>query len=720
MVERKTLRSHPAGCALFGQRRDPPSSRHQAAPPRRGHRRARARATPSARGAVAVARAGRQAGVRDLFGVARRKRSGDLGISRAAGRRAHLRFRLADRARLRPRPADPAGRRRPRRHVLCRAREARLIRTHTHVMTDPVSRSRGRPRDDARVEVLLFFAFALLLLGIGIGLRDPWPADEPRFALAAREMLAGGQWLFPHRGVELYSDKPPLFMWLEAVAYLVTGGWRGAFLLPSLAAGLGTLALVYGFARRTWNHRAGLLAAGTVLVSFGFTFQTRTAHIDAVEVFWLTLACVGLLRHFLTGPAWWWYLAGCLAAGLGVITKGVGVLALLLFVPYVFARTRGWRHLAPVRAGDGRWWLGPAAFLFPVLAWALPMLWFALRVHAGDPAYAHYAHDILLGQTVSRYAEPAHHLHAWWFYLPVIAFEWLPLSLALPWAIPAWVRDLRGGDARILLPLAWVVLVVLFFTLSGGKRDVYILPALPLTAIALAPLLPDIVRRASFRWALWLLALLLAAAILLAGIGMRQGRLHALDRLSATALGASPAPLIAMTLGIGAAGVLSALIARPRFVLAAWIACPLVLWGAWGLVGYPLLNGYSSARGVMARTAGLVPPGDPIALVAWKEQNLLMLDALGRTTVDYGFHLPWHLQLQRALAWQARDPAHRWIFAPGDVLSPCVRADRAFHVGRANRSEWYLFGRDAVVAGCTPPAAIDRGQFGAYDPDAGE
>src|SRR5579875_3594774 len=210
MVERKTLRSHPAGCALFGQRRDPPSSRHQAAPPRRGHRRARARATPSARGAVAV--------------------------SRAAGRRAHLRFRLADRARLRPRPADPAGRRRPRRHVLCRAREARLIRTHTHVMTDPVSRSRGRPRDDARVEVLLFFAFALLLLGIGIGLRDPWPADEPRFALAAREMLAGGQWLFPHRGVELYSDKPPLFMWLEAVAYLVTGGWRGAFLLPSLAA----------------------------------------------------------------------------------------------------------------------------------------------------------------------------------------------------------------------------------------------------------------------------------------------------------------------------------------------------------------------------------------------------------------------------------------------------------------------------------------------------
>ena len=26
-------------------------------------------------------------------------------------------------------------------------------------------------------------ALALLVLGIGIGLRDPWPADEPRFVL---------------------------------------------------------------------------------------------------------------------------------------------------------------------------------------------------------------------------------------------------------------------------------------------------------------------------------------------------------------------------------------------------------------------------------------------------------------------------------------------------------------------------------------------------------
>jgi 4-amino-4-deoxy-L-arabinose transferase-like glycosyltransferase len=569
--------------------------------------------------------------------------------------------------------------------------------------------------DGERVQLALLFVFALLLLGLGLGLRDPWPSDEPRFALVAREMLASGQWLFPHRGVELYSDKPPVFMWLEACAYFVTGGWRGWFLLPSLLAGLGTLALVYDFVRRQWrNHRAGWLAATAVLVSFDFTFQMRGAQIDGVETVWFTLAMYGLLRHLLLGPAWRWYAMGLLAAGLGVITKGVGVLALLVFVPFWFARWRGWNNLLPIQGRDARWWLA-LLFLVPILGWALPMLWSALHVHAGDPAYARYAHDILLGQTLSRYAEPRHHIHPWWFYVPVIAFEWLPLSLAIPWAIPGWSRALRAKDARTLLPLAWVVLVVIFFSLSGGKRDVYILPALPITAIALAPLLPDIVQRVAFRWVLWALTLLLALVLLAAGIGMHGGHLHELHALAAAALDGSPQPLIAMITGIGVAGVLIALIARPRHALLAWPAFALAAWGTWGLVAYPLLNGYSSSRAVMARTADLVPAGDPVALVAWKEQNLLMLDMLGRKTANFGFKLAWHEQLRQALAWQAGDPAHRWIFAYGKVLAPCVRKAGAIHVGHANRREWYLFIRSAVVPGCVPPRSDDAGQFGAYE-----
>ncbi|HLI16754.1 MAG TPA: glycosyltransferase family 39 protein [Rhodanobacteraceae bacterium] len=581
--------------------------------------------------------------------------------------------------------------------------------------TEPTSDTR-HSFEDERVQLALLFAFAVLLLGLGIGLRDPWPSDEPRFALVAREMLASGHWLFPHRGIELYSDKPPMFMWLEACAYVITHGWRGWFLLPSLLAGLGTIALVYDFVRRQWSHHAALIAAAAVLVSFDFTYQMRAAQIDGVEVFWIMLAVYGLLRHLLLGPAWRWYAIGFLAAGLGVITKGVGVLALLVFLPFWFARGRGWNHVLPAQHWEPRWWLA-LLFFVPILGWALPMLWFTLHVHAGDAAYARYAHDILLGQTVSRYAEPAHHIHPWWSYVPVIVFEWLPLSLAIYWAIPGWIRHFRARDARTLLPLAWVVLVVIFFSASGGKRDVYILPALPVTALALAPLLPGILRSAPFRGALWGLTLLLALVLLTSGIGMHAGHLHKLTALATSALDGSPQPLIGMILGIGAAGVVIALAARPRHAAWGWCAFALVAWGTWGLVGYPLLNGYSSSRTVMERTASLVPRDDTIALVAWKEQNLLMLDVLGRNTVNFGYRLAWHDQLREALQWQAADPAHRWIFAYGKVLAPCVRIRDAIHAGHANRREWYLFNRSAVVPGCIPPRSDDAGQFGAYEPD---
>ena len=42
--------------------------------------------------------------------------------------------------------------------------------------------------DAQRRELFWFFAVALLVLGAGIGLRAPWPADEPRFVLVAKQM----------------------------------------------------------------------------------------------------------------------------------------------------------------------------------------------------------------------------------------------------------------------------------------------------------------------------------------------------------------------------------------------------------------------------------------------------------------------------------------------------------------------------------------------------
>src|SRR5688572_26845691 len=139
-------------------------------------------------------------------------------------------------------------------------------------------------------DLMWILGLGLLLIAAGLGLRDPWPADEPRFAVIARDMVLSGNWLFPQVGGDLYADKPPMFMWLIAAGYKFTGSLRLAFLLPSLLASLGTLALVYDLGRRLWNREAGRWAALALLFAVQFTLQAKRAQIDMVLVFLTTLS----------------------------------------------------------------------------------------------------------------------------------------------------------------------------------------------------------------------------------------------------------------------------------------------------------------------------------------------------------------------------------------------------------------------------------------------
>ena len=552
------------------------------------------------------------------------------------------------------------------------------------VPSNPVSRRRR--------ELLWFGLFVLWLLAIGLGLRDPWPSDEPRFALVARWMVEHGQWLFPHRGNELYPDKPPMFMWLQALTYLATGCWRVAFLLPSLVSGLVTTALVYDLARRLWNHRIGVYAALLLATTLHFTYQFRNAQIDPVLVGWVTLANYGLLRHLLLGPNWRWFWFGCFFAGVGVITKGVGILALLMLLPYAFARRRDWRLLA-MPVGAWRWAAGVVAFLLPVLAWLLPML--ATAYFDGSAEHAKYVRDILFGQTVQRYTNPDGHIHGPLYFPGVILGDWLPFSLALPWAIPAWWRRIKRHDARVLLPLAWVLLVVMFFSFSPGKRDVYILPALPMAVLALAPLLPGLLRKDGPRRALCLLLLGFGVLLVLAA-GMALWRHPAW----ATNLEASLDPRIWWLLGaIGLTALLVVALMRVRRAPLGWLVFAAATWSLYGLWGYPLMNDARSARGVMHAARDAAGPDATLGLVAWKEQNLLMAEG---PTVEFGFLRPWPQQFADAVAWLHADSAHRRLFVQDAAMGDCVLRGRAIDLGRANRRDWWLLGADALVPGCVP------------------
>ena len=217
-------------------------------------------------------------------------------------------------------------------------------------------------------------------------------------------------------------------------------------------------------------------AAIAVLAALQFVYQGKRAQIDPTLVLFTTLSLYGLCRHLLLGPQWRWFWLGCFAAGLGVILKGVGFLPLLALLPFAAMRRRRWTgEVAAERGAGWRWALAALAFLAAIALWFVPMLVAALA--EGDPAHRAYLDNILFKQTATRYAEAWHHHQPAWYFLGVIAVFWLPFSLALPWLARPWLAAWRARDARVWLPLAWGLLVLVFFSSSPGKRDMYILGA---------------------------------------------------------------------------------------------------------------------------------------------------------------------------------------------------------------------------------------------------
>ncbi|MBV8156227.1 MAG: glycosyltransferase family 39 protein [Dyella sp.] len=564
-----------------------------------------------------------------------------------------------------------------------------------------------------RRQFWLLLLIALVVIGAGIGLRDPWPSDEPRFALAAKQMVESGDWLFPHRGSELYSDKPPMLFWLEAASYTVIGNWRIAFLLPSLLAALGCLLCVYDLGRRLWNRQVGLYAASALLITFQFVYQTKRAQIDPLVMFYITAANWGLLVHLLKGPNWRAFWFGCFCAGLGVITKGVGVLALLMLVPYLVASFGHWNGVA--RMGAGAWWrwaLGLVALLAAMALWLVPML-LGAKAHANDPAYAAYVNDILFHQTAGRYGKSWDHHHPVTYYVPIVLFTWLPLSLTYPGTLPRWWRALKAKDARILLPLGWIVLLLVFFSIPKGKRDVYIMPALPMLALVTAPYLGELLQKRWLRIAgLAFIGVMGAAMLGVGGAALVAHPKFASEFATARGFEDGGRALWWMAATLGAVLLLLVAVLRERRAVTAVAAGMAAMWLVLGFWAYPILNDSSSAAGVMQEVRDRLPAGDQLGMVAWKEQNLLMLN---RPAVDFGFTQPWHDQYAAGVKWQAQDPAHRWLFVLDPVMGQCVDRSKAVSLGHANRREWWMFKADAVVPGCQPDESVDRLPAAAID-----
>lgn len=342
---------------------------------------------------------------------------------------------------------------------------------------------------------LAVLALAGLLFFLRLGDRALW-GPEGRWAEITREMRLTGNYFWPTINGTVYYDKPLLSYWLVTGASFLTGSLDElATRLPSAVAGLLGVALLMLLTRRLYDLRIAVAAGLILATSYSYALFSRTASAD-VETVAGVLAALVLFLHNTEQQKGWWVAAFWLVMALTSLTKGLLGFALPLLVVGIYSiLADGWREFlkglsASKVAGRLGWLTRQCGWLFQwrtlpaavvaLAAYFLPFVFSYEQAHSNIGVYE------VFHENVTGFFTPFDHQEPFYFYLYRIFELMAPWSVFLPAALIQMHSVSREKSDRFILVYFWATFI--FFTLSGSRRDYYLLPVLPAAAVLIARL----------------------------------------------------------------------------------------------------------------------------------------------------------------------------------------------------------------------------------------
>lgn len=536
---------------------------------------------------------------------------------------------------------------------------------------------------------------AAVLFVPGLGLRDLWNPDEARYAEVAREMTETGSWAVPRLNGEVYSHKPPLFFWAIAASGAVTGGLSEADArIPSALGAMGSIVLVFLLGRRFFGRRGAWLSAAVFATCFKVLWQGRFGQIDMLLTFWVTLGLWLWVEGYARNEPrlYWGFFA---VTGLATLTKGpVGLLPPLLSIVAFLLLVGKRDELRKLKVGRGL-----LLWAAVVLAWLVPAGW------VGGTAYLE---QIVFKQNVTRYADPWHHFQPWYYYLTVIPVDFFPWSFFLPTGL--WLAAKRLGrrfrhpetpaEKGLLFALCWVVVTIVFFSLSPAKRSVYVLTCYPALALLVGAALDHALNRwpRHRRWVAWpfglLAAFLAALAVAVPVVGP--------DRLQRE-LSVLGGPFLGIVSGIFGVLALASLWgwwqSRRGRVLgaAAGLAAGMAVFQlALGLYLLPRLDIFKSARGLSQELVERLEPGQGYGIFRRFDAGFIFYTGRFQDELD----------TPEKFRAYAQRPERVWILVQRDELRRLDDPPRLWEVARdADAVDGYLLMTNRPPSPATPPTS---------------
>ena len=504
------------------------------------------------------------------------------------------------------------------------------------------------------LEAAVATAVCAFLFFFGLGAFGLVGADEPRYAQISREMLARHDAIVPTLNGAPWLEKPAFLFWKVMASYRVLGVEDWAARVPAAFHATALVLVIFFFMRR-FRPGSELDTALIAASSAGVVGFARAASTDMPLTASFGVAML----------AWWawrqngrklWLAVFCILLGVGALAKGpvAPALAVLIVAAYAALHRDARIFLRSL------WLPGLALFAVTVLPWYIAI---QIKVPAFFRVFFIEHNLERFGTNLYRHSQPV------WYYLAVFLLATLPWTFFLAPALAGaarefWKRLRTGGsgmdevsavppkplqldappasdasaepatpipDDLTVFLFVWIVVPIVFFSISRSKLPGYILPAIPPAALLAGDYIS---RRSVFSRIQVMLHSLLCGAIMAVALLVPWRLLR------------EPVPdrtrnLIAVISGVIAVTVLLMVRKRGRRLLYLATLTPVVLAMAFLLkTAAPMLDGALSERalsgGIADRLRQLgVPERTPVAVFNVKREVAYGLDFYRNQPIHY-------------------------------------------------------------------------------------
>lgn len=335
------------------------------------------------------------------------------------------------------------------------------------------------------LQLLVVLPVCGFLFFFGLGTFGLVGADEPRYAQIGREMLVRHDWIVPTINGQPWLEKPVLLYWREMIAYSIFGVHDWAARVPSAIFAAGLVIAILFFMRRFRPGSeldAALIAAScAAVIGFG-----RGASTDMQLSGPFCAAMLSWWAWHESGRKLWLTFFYALLA-VGALAKGPVSPALAVLIVAAYAALRR----------DGRIFLRSLWIPGFILSFLIALPWY-IAVQVKVPQFFRI---FFLQHNLERFSTNLYqHSQPFWYYVPVFIISVLPWSV---FTLPAVWNALKDGwnvirsrnhrdadddpahkpDWLEQFLMLWLLVPIVFFSISRSKLPGYILPAVPPAAL---------------------------------------------------------------------------------------------------------------------------------------------------------------------------------------------------------------------------------------------